>query len=108
LGYGVYLHGEAISVGMLMAAKLSQLEGYLTNENVDQVKHLLENSNLPISINGKISTSNFMKSMAVDKKVIDGNIRLILLKKLGDAFICDDYQEELLGKVVADFCTTKN
>jgi 3-dehydroquinate synthase len=108
LGYGVYLHGEAISVGMLMAAKLSQLEGYLTNENVDQVKHLLENSNLPISINGKISTSDFMKSMAVDKKVIDGNIRLILLKKLGDAFICDDYQEELLGQVVTDFCTTKN
>jgi 3-dehydroquinate synthase len=46
--------------------------------------------------------------MAVDKKVIDGNIRLILLKKLGDAFICDDYQEELLGQVVTDFCTTKN
>jgi len=104
LGYGNYLHGEAISVGMLMAAKLSQLEGYLSVEDVNQVQDLLEKSNLPISISGKITASDFMAAMSVDKKVIDGNIRLILLKKLGDAFICDDYQNQLLDQVINDFC----
>jgi len=104
LGYGNYLHGEAISVGMLMAAKLSQLEDYLSVEDVNQVQDLLEKSNLPISISGKITASDFMAAMSVDKKVIDGNIRLILLKKLGDAFICDDYQNQLLDQVINDFC----
>ncbi len=104
LGYGVYLHGEAVSVGMLMAIELSKLEGYLTQEEVDRVKYLLEKSNLPTTINGKITTSDFIKAMAVDKKVIDGNIRLILLKKLGDAFICDNYQKDLLDQVLNDFC----
>nr|MCS5586846.1 3-dehydroquinate synthase [Gammaproteobacteria bacterium] len=69
LGYGNYLHGEAISVGMLMAAKLSQLEGYLSVEDVNQVQDLLEKSNLPISISGKITASDFMAAMSVDKKV---------------------------------------
>ncbi len=104
LGYGNYLHGEAISVGMLMAVKLSQFEGYLSVDEVDQVQDLLEKSNLPISISGKIIASDFMAAMSVDKKVIDGNIRLILLKKLGDAFICNDYQDKLLNRVINDFC----
>ncbi|MBT4669011.1 MAG: 3-dehydroquinate synthase, partial [Candidatus Ruthia sp.] len=58
----------------------------------------------PISISGKITASDFMAAMSVDKKVIDGNIRLILLKKLGDAFICDDYQSQLLDQVINEFC----
>lgn len=104
LGYGNYLHGEAISVGMLMAAKLSQLEDQLSANEVGEIQHLLEKSNLPISISGKITASDFMAAMSVDKKVIDGNIRLILLKKLGDAFICDDYQSQLLDQVINEFC----
>lgn len=104
LGYGNYLHGEAISVGMLMAAKLSQLEDQLSANEVGEIQHLLEKSNLPISISGKITASDFMAAMSVDKKVIDGNIRLILLKKLGDAFICDDYQNQLLDQVINEFC----
>ena len=104
LGDGNYLHGEAISVGMLMAAKLSQLEDQLSANEVGEIQHLLEKSNLPISISGKITASDFMAAMSVDKKVIDGNIRLILLKKLGDAFICDDYQSQLLDQVINEFC----
>ncbi|MEO1917313.1 MAG: 3-dehydroquinate synthase [Candidatus Thioglobus sp.] len=104
LGYGNYLHGEAISVGMLMAAKLSQLEDFLSVNEVGEIQHLLEKANLPISISGKITASDFMAAMSVDKKVIDGNIRLILLKKLGDAFICDDYQNQLLDQVINEFC----
>ncbi|ALE51995.1 3-dehydroquinate synthase [Candidatus Thioglobus autotrophicus] len=104
LGYGVFLHGEAISVGMLMAAKLSQLAGDLSHQDVDQVQDLLEKSNLPISVDGKISASEFLSAMSVDKKVIDGNIRLILMKKLGEAYLSDYYQKEQLDQVIGDFC----
>ncbi len=104
LGYGTFLHGEAISVGMLMAVKLSQLEGYLSSNQVAQVQDLLEKANLPISIIGKISTAAFLKAMSVDKKVINGNIRLVLLKELGRAFVCDDYKNQLLNQVINEFC----
>ena len=104
LGYGVYLHGEAVSVGMLMAAKLSELEGYLSAAETAEVAALLEKANLPIGINGKMAHSDFVSAMSVDKKVIDGNIRLILLKALGDAFISDNYDATLLDQVIGDFC----
>ncbi|WP_190600700.1 3-dehydroquinate synthase [Candidatus Vesicomyidisocius sp. SY067_SCS001] len=104
LGYGTFLHGEAISVGILMATKLSQFEGYLSSKQVAKIQDLLEKANLPISIVGKIDASAFMKAMLVDKKVINGNIRLILLKRLGQAFICDNYNNHLLDQVVDEFC----
>ncbi len=103
LGYGVYLHGEAVAVGMLMAAKLSQLTGYLSADSVAQVADLLQKANLPNRINGKISATDFIEAMLVDKKAIDGNIRLILLAGLGQAFICDDYQKTLLDQVIGQF-----
>jgi 3-dehydroquinate synthase len=104
LGYGVFLHGEAISVGMLMATKMSQLLGDLSKSDFNKVQDLLEKSNLPISIKNKISASKFLSAMSVDKKVIDGNIRLILMKKLGKSYISDTYQKELLDKIIKDFC----
>ena len=104
LGYGVYLHGEAVAVGMYMAAKLSNLEGNISENDVVQVRSLLEKANLPISIYGKMAHSDFISAMSVDKKVIDGNIRLVLLKALGDAFISDDYNQELLDQIVGEFC----
>ena len=104
LGYGVFLHGEAISVGMLMAAELSKLVGDLDEKDVTQVKDLLEKSNLPVSVNGKINALEFLSAMSVDKKVIDGNIRLILMRKLGESYISDSYQKELLEQVIGDFC----
>ncbi len=104
LGYGTFLHGEAISVGMLMAVKLSQFEGYLSSSQVAQVQDLLEKANLPIAIIGKISSIDFVKAMSVDKKVINGNIRLVLLKELGRAFVCDHYKNQLLNQIINEFC----
>ncbi|WP_428087550.1 3-dehydroquinate synthase [Candidatus Thioglobus sp.] len=104
LGYGVFLHGEAISVGMLMAAELSKLIGNLTDQEVFAVKDLLEKSNLPVSVNGKINALEFFDAMRVDKKAIDGNIRLILMKKLGESYISSSYQKEQLKQIINDFC----
>jgi 3-dehydroquinate synthase len=89
---------------MLMAAKLSQIVGDLNQQAVAQVQDLLEKSNLPISVDGKISASEFLSAMSVDKKVIDGSIRLVLMKRLGEAYISDSYQKEQLDQVIGDFC----
>ena len=105
LGYGTYLHGEAVAIGMYMAAKLSQLEGNLSAEDVDRVKSILTLAGLPCSI-GKynITATQLYNAMSLDKKVIDGNIRLVLFLYLGNAYISQDYSEENLNQVLSEFC----
>jgi 3-dehydroquinate synthase len=103
LGYGVYLHGEAVAVGMLMAAKLSNIEGFLTKKEVTQLQNLLKMAKLPVTIDSKINLRDFMRAMLVDKKSIDGIIRLVLLKKIGQAFISQSYQKNNLNQVIEEF-----
>ncbi|SMM98626.1 3-dehydroquinate synthase [uncultured Candidatus Thioglobus sp.] len=103
LGYGVYLHGEAIAVGMLMAAKLSALEGFISNKDVQQIKNILEKFNLPVIINSKIDPQDFIAAMCVDKKSIDGEIRFVLIKQLGQAFISRNYQQQHLQQIIKEF-----
>jgi 3-dehydroquinate synthase len=103
LGYGVYLHGEAIAVGLLMAAKLSELEGFISSEETQSIKDLLQKANLPIAINSKINYQDFVEAMSVDKKTINGEIRFILMKKIGQAFISNDYQPHNLKQTIEDF-----
>lgn len=103
LGYGTYLHGEAVSVGMLMAAKLSELEGDLSAACVERVAQLLNQANLPCEINQEITEAQLFAAMSLDKKAIDGNIRLVLLRGLGDAYLSQDYSGDNLNQVVRDF-----
>ena len=103
LGYGVYLHGEAVAVGMLMAAKLSALEGFITDKEVQQIEYLLQKVNLPITISSKIDYQDFIDAMSVDKKAIGGEVRLVLMKKMGQAFISNDYQQHNLEQTIKDF-----
>ncbi|MBE8189680.1 MAG: 3-dehydroquinate synthase [Candidatus Thioglobus sp.] len=103
LGYGKLLHGEAIAIGMLMAAKLSMLEGHLSADEVAQVADLCKKADLPCEINSKIKITDFTKAMLVDKKSVAGKMRLILLKKLGQAFITNDYQPDNLHKIIEEF-----
>ncbi len=103
LGYGVYLHGEAVAVGMLMATKLSKLEGFINNEEVKQVEYLLQKANLPVAINSKIDYQDFTNAMSVDKKAINNEVRLVLMRQLGQAFISDDYQPNNLEQIIKEF-----
>jgi 3-dehydroquinate synthase len=105
LGYGVMLHGEAVAVGMVMAAHLSHLEGYIDSSEVEEVEHLLEKANLPTTITGKISTQDFKSAMSVDKKALAGDIRVILLKNIGEAFITSEYSSQHIHMVIDKFCT---
>ncbi|HSB95280.1 MAG TPA: 3-dehydroquinate synthase [Spongiibacteraceae bacterium] len=90
-GYGEWLHGEAVAVGMAMAADLSARLGWLTTREVDDVRSLLTRAGLPIVPPNDMAVEQFLALMAVDKKVLDGQLRLVLLKAIGEAVVTTDF-----------------
>lgn len=103
MGYGNWLHGEAIATGMLMAADLSARMGWMNEAEVERVRTLLIRAELPVDGPAEMTPEQFMDLMAVDKKVQDGVIRLILLKGIGQAVMSDDYQPDKLQQTLALF-----
>ena len=101
MGYGNWLHGEAVAAGMVMAAEHSCLLGWLSTEDVEFVRDLLKSANLPIAPPDKMTQEDFMRYMSVDKKVENGTLRLILLKSLGEAVLTADFDPAALAKVLA-------
>jgi 3-dehydroquinate synthase len=90
MGYGAWLHGEAVAVGMVMAADLSHRLGWLSGHDVARIEALVRRARLPVRAPSAISPARFLELMSVDKKAIDGHMRLILLKAIGQAVIVDD------------------
>jgi 3-dehydroquinate synthase len=103
LGYGEVIHGEAVAIGMVMAADLSMRHGWLTEIDIARIKALLIAAGLPVDTPEGMTAELFMKLMAVDKKVQSGVIRLVLLKQLGQAAISDDYDPAKLAETLAYF-----
>jgi 3-dehydroquinate synthase len=102
MGYGNWLHGEAIATGMLMAADLSARQGWMSVDEVSRIADLFLAAGLPVQSPQEMSAEKFLSLMSVDKKVQDGVIRLVLLKGIGEAIISDDYDvEKLQGTLVA-------
>ncbi len=89
-GYGTWLHGEAVGAGMLMAAGMSRELGNLSDADLARVRALLHRANLPLSAPG-ISPSTALEYMKMDKKVQSGRIRLVLMKRIGQAYVTPDY-----------------
>ncbi len=85
MGYGTYLHGEAVAIGTCLAADLSHRKGLLTAEDVARIVALFERANLPVKSPAELSAERFVELMAVDKKNVDGAIRVILLDSIGKA-----------------------
>lgn len=96
MGYGNWLHGEAVGCGMLMAAEMSARLGWLTPEDVQRTQTLLEKASLPTSPPTSMSSNQFLELMAVDKKVQNGELRLILLKEIGQAVVTGEFPAEIL------------
>ena len=84
LGYGEWLHGEAVSAGMVMAAELSRRLGWLTQAEVDRVVTILSRAGLPTK-GPRLGADRYVDLMGHDKKVVAGQLRLVLLKHLGEA-----------------------
>ena len=101
MGYGNWLHGEAVATGMLMAADLSCRSGWISRDEVQRVGVLLEQAGLPVEPPAELDIERYLQLMKVDKKVIDGRIRLVLLRAIGDAFVSDDYDTNLLRQTLA-------
>ena len=89
--YESWLHGEAVGVGLLMAADLSARLSHISKEDLHRIVTLISGVGLPSTPPVGMSTDEFLKNMSVDKKVKKGNIRLVLLRAIGDAFLSDDY-----------------
>jgi 3-dehydroquinate synthase len=98
-GYTQWLHGEAIGAGLLMAAAMSHECGLMTARDVDRVETLVVKTGLPTRMDA-VSPQNALEHMRIDKKVQSGRIRLILMRKIGDAFITGEYSEAALDRTL--------
>lgn len=108
LGYGTCLHGEAIAIGMVMAADLSVRHGWITADTKQQIIDLIQQASLPVTIptnDARISPQQFIDLMAGDKKVLDGQLHLVLIKQLGQSFITADFDIDKLNQTIKAFST---
>lgn len=101
LGYGEWLHGEAVATGMVMAADLSHRMGWISLEDLERTKKIISRAQLPI-VCPKIPLDDFLAYMAHDKKVLNGQLRLVLLQQLGKAVITRDFDVELMQQAILD------
>jgi 3-dehydroquinate synthase len=100
-GYGNWLHGEAVAAGMLMAADLSARHQWLPGSDVERIENLLKRAGLPTSAPEGMDEARFIELMAVDKKVVDGGLRLVLLKSIGSAVVTGDFSTALLRQTLS-------
>jgi 3-dehydroquinate synthase len=96
MGYGNWLHGEAVAAGMVMAIDLSIREGLLDEDVRQRAVALLQRAGLPVVPPAEITVEQYLEAMAIDKKNVGGRIKLVLLNALGDAFITDEYNHDKL------------
>lgn len=99
LGYGVWLHGEAVATGMVMAADLSHRLGWITANDLERTKKIILRANLPV-VCPKIPLDEFLAYMSHDKKVLNGQLRLVLMKQLGKAVITKEFDVELMKQAI--------
>ena len=99
-GYGNWLHGEAIAAGTVMAADLSARHGWLPGTDVGRIEQLLQRAGLPTKPPQEMVEAQFRELMAVDKKSMDGGLRLVLLKEIGTAVVTGEFNSELLSKTL--------
>jgi 3-dehydroquinate synthase len=96
MGYGNWLHGEAVAAGMVMAIDLSIREGRIDEDVRQRGIALLQKAGLPVIPPKEISAGQFMEAMSIDKKAVDGQIKLVLLNAIGEAYVSADYDQQKL------------
>ncbi len=100
MGYGNWLHGEAVGAGMVAAAEMSRRMGWLGDEDVKRATDLITRAGLPVRGPAELDAQRAIELMQVDKKVLEGRIRLVLLKAIGEAVITADYSREMLTATI--------
>jgi 3-dehydroquinate synthase len=102
--YQGWLHGEAVAAGMVMALDLSMNAGNLSQIDVDRGKKLISMFSLPVAPPEDMPADDFMRLMHRDKKVFDGQLRLVLLRSLGDGYVSQDFTQTWMDATLAKFC----
>lgn len=100
MGYGVWLHGEAVAAGTMMAADLSHRMGWLPADQVARIEAIIRAANLPVGA-PDLGASEYLRLMQLDKKVSDGRIRLVLQQAIGKAVLTADYDTEQLHQTLS-------
>ena len=107
-GYGHWLHGEAVAIGMVMAAHLSHQVSGLTAENVSRLVALLSKLGLPTELDRQslevVTAEAMMEAMGLDKKVVDGRLRFIVASEFGQVAVRDDIDEAAIRDTLSQCC----
>jgi 3-dehydroquinate synthase len=100
LGFGIWLHGEAVAAGTVLAARLSERMGFLTANDVERISRLFVRAGLPIAA-PSLGQDRYLELMGHDKKIENGRLRLILLRSLGEAFMTTEFDLRDLREVLS-------
>jgi 3-dehydroquinate synthase len=100
MGYGKWLHGEAVAAGMVMAAELSARTGLIGEDDVRRVRKLVARAGLPVAGPAALAPERYLELMAVDKKVAHGRVRFVLLDGVGRAVLRADPGERIVRQVI--------
>lgn len=102
LGYGSWLHGEAVAAGMCLASSLSARLGWISEDDERRVESLLVRAGLPTRLPDALDGGRMLELMSVDKKVLGGRRRLVLLEAIGRAVVSEDFAPEALRDALAN------
>jgi 3-dehydroquinate synthase len=100
--YRQWLHGEAVGAGLVMAAAMSAACGFLPDAEAERVRQLVQRAGLPTRIDS-VTAAAALEHMKIDKKVLGGRLRLVLLRGIGQAFVSADYPPETLPRTLATY-----
>ncbi len=103
MGYGEWLHGEAVGAGMMQAGYMSKLMGNISDVDLDRMADITTRARLPLYPPPQIKPAQFLDMMAVDKKADAGHIRLVLLQSIGKAYMTGDYDANLLDRTLTEW-----
>jgi 3-dehydroquinate synthase len=102
-GYRKWLHGEAVGAGLVMSAAMSRELGLVSPEELVRVHTLIERAGLPTRGAG-VTPETVLEHMRIDKKVLGGRLRLVLLRRIGNAFMTADYPDDALERTLQAYC----
>ena len=102
--YKEWIHGEAVAAGIVMAAELSAMAGDLSSNALQRIKDILKACSLPVAPPSGMAAEDFMRLMVRDKKVLDGKLRLVLMKSLGNAYVSGQFSVDHLQAMLEQTC----
>ncbi|UVK79154.1 MAG: 3-dehydroquinate synthase [Sodalis sp. Ffu] len=102
LGYGIWLHGEAVAAGMMMAVQTARRLGQFNDAYAEQIRQLLRRADLPVSGPVEMAPEDYMPHMMRDKKVMSYKLRLVLPLALGKAEVRDDIANDIVKASIKD------